>query len=388
MLDKHFHDGTITVQSSSSPVGDLDAKTFHRQLSAPEARYDLVVLGGGCCGLRAAIEAAARGKHVALVEPNSKIHGLPTGGHSKCLREAALEGAKTWAEAAAAVQVAATNAQREAARLLRTYHVAVLHGKGSFVNERKCLYTPAGDAAPTEIEADAIIIATGSRSNRFPPADFSLPGVYDSDTIWNIDRIPEVMVVQGSGIIGVEYSLIFAMLGSKVTLVDAFPAFLPMLDGTLQQQCKETLAQSGVQVILSTPFKSVEAAPGSTTDMPAIRIDLGETVLECDTLLSACGRFGNVADLGLEKLESAGLQVKGRGKLIAVNENCFTGCGRIYAIGDCADGSMGLATMGQMQAVRAVRDLYSVSGLASTEKRSEVKPFAIWTIPEIAWAGI
>jgi len=87
-------------------------------------------------------------------------------------------------------------------------------------------------------------------------------------------------------------------------------------------------------------------------------------------------------------LESKGLVTLPRPKLIQVDDNGYTGCAGIYACGDCATGSIGLATMGQSQAIRAVRLMFSKSGLMASEKKKEVKPSGVWTIPEIAWAGI
>merc|ERR1711871_715206 len=132
----------------------------------------------------------------------------------------------------------------------------------------------------------------------------------------------------------------FSMLGSKVIVCDAFPAFLPMLDKDLRDACKKNLDDRGIEVLMSTPFKSTEAGDGSTPEKPKIRIDIGDRILECDALLGATGRSGSTGGLGLEALEAEGLKI-GRGKLIQVDDNGYTGCGKIYAAGDCATGSMG-----------------------------------------------
>jgi len=107
----------------------------------------------------------------------------------------------------------------------------VIKGRGTIVDENTVRVTMAnGSTGGVQLSTGAIIIATGSKSNRFPPTNFDLPGVYDSDTIAKLDRVPKRMVIQGAGIISIEYALIFARLGTHVTVVDAFPAFLPMLD--------------------------------------------------------------------------------------------------------------------------------------------------------------
>merc|ERR1719277_1870659 len=107
---------------------------------------------------------------------------------------------------------------------------------------------------------------------------------------------------------------------------------------------------------MKTMFEKVEALPGSTDEDPQLRITLsGGRVLDCDCLLSATGRYGCSAGLGLEKLEDEGLKI-GRGFFIQTDEVGFTGCGRIYAAGDVPAGN--LATIAQSQAVKAIRHAY------------------------------
>merc|ERR1719264_1454816 len=118
---------------------------------------------------------------------------------------------------------------------------------------------------------------------------------------------------------------------------------------------------------MGMPFKSVVAEPRSTKEHPALRIDAGERTFGCDCLLSACGRIGNSQNIGVECLVPKGLKLAARGKLIEVDENGYTGVANVYAAGDVATGSMGLATMGQNQAARAVRKLYSEARLSKTE---------------------
>jgi len=386
--------GTDVVADPKPDRAEMEARRASRtplrlmqRMSSCDS-YELIVLGAGPVGLRAAQEAASRGKRVALIDPKAVLTGAPTGAHSKCLREAVLHGAKTWAEVQEQVASTTKLASSAAARTIRTFHISVMKGTGSIVDEGKIRFQAPGEEDRV-LQTEAILICTGSKSNRFPPTKFDIPGVYDSDTIWGIDRIPKSLVVQGAGIVSVEYALIFAKLGSKVKVIDAFDVFLPMIDVSLQESCRAMLEKNGVEVIMGTPFKSVDAVEGSTTEAPAIRIDVGERgVFECDCLLSACGRHGNTTGIGIENLAEKGVKVAARGKLIEVDDNGWTGFAKVYAAGDCATGSMGLATMGTAQGTRAARAMFTQAAFVSTEKKKDVKPFGVWTIPEIAWAGI
>lgn len=348
--------------------------------------FDLVVLGGGPAGLKAATDAAGRGRRVALVEPKQVIDGAPTGSHSKALRQAVLKGAKSWADCQQILDETISAAQEAASRQMKTFHLSQLWGYGCIVDEQTVRFTPVHGGEAQTLTTEAIIIATGSKSNRFPPTNFDLPGVYDSDTIWGIDRVPKKLVVQGAGVISVEYALIFAKLGSQVLMVDAFPEFLPMVDSDLKEACRANLLANGVEIVMNTPFKSVTSAPASEPGLPGISVAFSGRVVQCDCLLAACGRHGNTYNFGIESLVPKGVRIN-RGKFIEVDDNGYTGVGKVYAVGDCATGAMGLATMGQAQAARAVRALYSAVALQHGKKLRSTKPFAVWTVPELAWAG-
>merc|ERR1719215_983941 len=174
--------------------------------------FDLLVLGAGPAGVKAAVEAASRGVRVGLIDLKASITGVPTGAHSKCLREAALSGAKDWAEVSEITMSAMKAALAATQRQLKTFFVEVMHGEGVLEDASSLTFTPFTGDAPRRLTFDTLVLATGSKSNRFPPVNFDLPGTYDSDTITKIDRLPEHLVVQGAGIIGLEYALIFKKL--------------------------------------------------------------------------------------------------------------------------------------------------------------------------------
>jgi len=161
------------------------------------------------------------------------------------MREAVMHGAKTWQEVEAVLKNATKLTASAATNDLLTNRVEVLQGQGSVTGERSMTVTPLeADGEVKELNFDALVIATGSKSNRFPPVKFDLPGVYDSDTIANIKRVPKTMVIQGAGIIGLEYGQIFAGLGTKVTIIEMFDQMVPMLDVSLQDACRRPASKS------------------------------------------------------------------------------------------------------------------------------------------------
>lgn len=356
----------------------------HRIATREEDRFNLIVLGAGPVGVKAAVEAASRGQRVALLDPSDLIHGAPTGAHSKCLREAAVAGVSSWDKVEHIVKRACENAHHQTMRELKTFHVELLRGAGTVHNSSQVDFKPSNGGSSRHLAFDALVIATGSKANRFPPVNFDMPGVFDSDTIWGLSRLPRKVVVQGAGIIGLEYAMIFAKFGAEVTVVEVADKVVPMMDVALQEACKASLRKFGIQIHLKTPIKSMQAAEDHTPEAPSLLVDIGSYVVPCDCILSACGRHGNTQGLGLEVLKPLGLKV-GRGKFLEVDENGWTGVAKIYAAGDVAGAN--LASAGQAQALRVARTLFG-SGMSAGEKVKVHKPMGVWTIPEIGWAGL
>ncbi|CAK9102028.1 Soluble pyridine nucleotide transhydrogenase (STH) (NAD(P)(+) transhydrogenase [B-specific]) [Durusdinium trenchii] len=345
--------------------------------------YDLLVLGCGPAGVTAALEAASRGLHVAVLEPLRKPTGAPTGAYSKCIREAVMDKKWTWPEIHQMVQQITLNANRNTMRMLRVFHVEVLHGSAEFLDATTVQLNPSdakGAAEPRRLSASAVVVATGSRANRLPMIDFELPGVFDSDTISQLDFIPKSMVVQGGGIIGLEYANMFAKLGAKVVVVEFMENILQMLDCDLKAALLTDLASNKVEILLKTGITGVKSLDGGVRGKPYLVVETTNGSFRCEALLSAVGRCGSTDGLQLERI---GIKI-GRGKMIQVDENQYTGVGKIYAVGDVAGGN--LATIGQAQAVRAVRKMFG-SGQYTLQDKA-VKPYTVWTIPEISWAGV
>ncbi|MEP0773439.1 MAG: Si-specific NAD(P)(+) transhydrogenase [Acidobacteriota bacterium] len=359
--------------------------------------YDVVILGGGPAGERAAIQAARAHKRVALVERQHVVGGtrinwgtIP----SKTLRESALFVASLTrhklhgirCEMAAEVTVAELMyrerlvVQRELELVnasLARYAVEVIHGHGRFEDPHTVAVLGKDGMARLRLRGEVIVIATGTRPNRPPQVPFDGERVFDSDTILALPRVPRSMIVLGAGVIGVEYASIFAALGLEVTLIDTRPQLLPYLDREMAALLERELRRLGIILIHDDHFAAIESCAG-----PPARVCCstrrGER-LEADVLLYCVGRDGNTDDLGLANI---GLQPNQYG-LLTVNENFQTAIPHIYAVGDVI-GYPALASTSMEQGRQAIRHAFGIPG---PRGRTEELPFAIYSIPEVAFIG-
>ncbi|MBC8135034.1 MAG: FAD-dependent oxidoreductase, partial [Fibrella sp.] len=224
--------------------------------------YDLIVIGSGPAGEQGAVQAAAFGKRVALIEKESHLGGaaantgtLP----SKTLRETALYlsgfrqrglyGIEANLREQATVQdflrreraVKETERRRIGANL-HAYDITVFKGAASFTDP----HTVRVDTDGGTLTADHFLIATGSRPFRPEPYPFEDACVYDSDEILSLERIPESLIVVGAGVIGCEYACIFAALGTRVTLLEARPQLLAFLDDEMVAVLQNRMEHLGV----------------------------------------------------------------------------------------------------------------------------------------------
>ena len=361
------------------------------------AHYDVVVLGCGPAGERAAIQAARAGRRVAVVERAHVVGGnrvnwgtIP----SKTLRESALffhqltrlrlHGIRY--EVSPEVTVA-DFMQRERAVVQREldlinqslgrYAVEVVRGHARFAGPHAVAVTPPAGAEIRTLTADFFVIATGSRPNRPDDVPFDGETVFDSETILQLPRMPKTMTVLGAGVIGIEYASIFAALGIQVTLVDTREKTLPYLDREIVGVLEGELAALGVQTLCAERYASIQRQNG---DPPRVRcLTQSGRTLDSDVLLYCVGRDGNTNDVGLGTL---GIK-PGRYGLLEVNESYQTSHPHIYAVGDVI-GFPALASTSMEQGRQAMRHAFSIPG---PQGRAEVLPFAIYSIPELAYVG-
>jgi NAD(P) transhydrogenase len=359
--------------------------------------YDLVVIGSGPAGEKGAAQVAYYGKKVALVEsaPHLGGAGINTGTvPSKTLRETALyfsglrqrglygidyslkEGL-TVDDFMYRKAIVIENERELIAANLDRHGIRVYWGQGALTSAHTVRVTTGqgADAQVNELEADVILLATGSHPRHPDGLPFDGRLVYDSDSILAMQRIPKSMVVIGGGIIGCEYASIFTALGVSVTLVERGDRLLPFVDEEIAGRLQTQLEQLGLRFLFNDTLTGVEPQGDH------VRVPLKSgTVLEADVSLIAQGRLGNVQGLGLE---AAGVKLTSRG-LVEVNEQFQTSVPNIYAAGDVI-GFPSLASVAMEQGRVAMVHAFN---LVYKEHVSPIMPLSVYTIPEISMVGL
>jgi NAD(P) transhydrogenase len=358
-----------------------------------EFDYDLVVIGSGPAGEKGAVQAAYFGKRVAVIEraPQPGGASVHTGTlPSKTLRETALflaghrqralYGVSLDVEPDIAVQrmIARKDTIRaaEVERIhwnLDRHGVELIRGSARFLDAHRVEVAMADERR--ELSARFILVATGSRPHRPADIDFSHPRIDDSDSILHIETLPRRMAVVGGGVIGCEYTAMFAELGVEVILVDTRPGILPFLDSDVTAVLIESFREAGVQVHLSARVTSVV----TSDEHVAITLGSGEQVI-VDRLLYAAGRSGATAGLDLE---AAGVAVTERGH-IRVDHEFRTTAPSVLAAGDIV-GFPGLASVSMEQGRVAVCHAF---GFDYKQDVSSLLPYGIFTIPEVSSVGL
>lgn len=354
--------------------------------------YDLVVIGIGPAGEKAAAQAAYFGKRVAAIEraPEPGGAGTHTGTvPSKTLREAAmyLSGYRSREMYGIAVELERTATlpmlmSRKAAIVaseslrirenLARHGVDCLHGHARFVDAHTV--EVANGASAHRVTGEVILIATGSRPARPAQIDFGDPCIHDSDEILEIERIPASLTILGGGVIGCEYACMFAALGVRVTLVDARDALLTFLDREMVDHLAASMRRMGIEMRLGLKWTRVARSPEGISTRFA---DGSEIATE--QLLYAAGREGRTAELNLA---AVGIQPDGRGYL-AVNARYQTSVPHILAAGD-AIGFPALAATSMEQGRVAVCRAF---GFEYKQAVAELLPYGIYTIPEVSALG-
>ncbi|MFI0350907.1 Si-specific NAD(P)(+) transhydrogenase [Actinomadura sp. 9N407] len=354
--------------------------------------FDLLVLGSGPGGQRAAIAAAKLGRNVAIVDRRTMMGGvcINTGTiPSKTLREAVLyltglnqrelygqsyrvKDEITVADLGMRTQHVIGREVDVIRSQLARNRVTVLAGTGHFLDPHT-VGIGDGEDREQKVTADKIVIATGTRPARPDTVEFDDRTVIDSDGMINMERIPETMVVVGAGVIGIEYASMFAALGTKVTVVERRERMLDFADLEVVEALKYHLRDLAVTFRFRETVASVERmAHGALTILES-----GKRI-PADTVMYSAGRHGMTEDLGLE---AAGLAADRRGR-IKVDEHYRTEVPHIYAVGDVI-GFPALAATSMEQGRLAAHDACG----EPVHAMPELQPIGIYTIPEISFVG-
>jgi NAD(P) transhydrogenase len=351
--------------------------------------YDLLVIGSGPAGQKAAIQAAKLGRRAAIVERQTiggvsvNLGTIP----SKTLREAvvyltglsqrAMYGESYRVKDEITVEDLELRTRHVVEReidivrnQLARNHVHVVTGIARFVDPHTVAISGAEER---RISAEKIVIATGTRPHRPAAVEFDEKTILDSDGLLLMDRIPRSLVVVGAGIIGIEYASMFAALGSKVTVVEKRHRLLDFVDAQIAEGLQYHLRDLGVVFRFSETVTAVERHGDATMTV----LESGKKI-PADAVLYAAGRQGETADLDLGH---AGLEVDERGR-IEVGPDFRTAVGHIYAAGDVIGWPSLAATSMEQGRLAAAHALDQPS-----HGMSELLPFGIYTIPEISYVG-
>jgi NAD(P) transhydrogenase len=353
--------------------------------------YDVLVIGSGPGGQKAAIAAAKLGRRAAVVERQRMLGGvcINTGTiPSKTLREAVLYltglnmrelyGQNYRVKEDITVQDLLSRTQHVIGREIEVVRgqlhrngVHLLQGTGRFLDPHTVAVS--GDHGERKVTGAVVVIATGTTPARPAAVEFDERRVLDSDGILTLADIPRSLVVVGAGVIGIEYASMFAALGSRVTVVEQRDRMLDFCDSEVVEALKFHLRDLSVSFRFGEKVSSVEAGDRGTVTTLAS----GKRI-PADTVMYSAGRQGATGGLGLD---AAGLAADARGR-IAVDEHFRTSVPHIYAVGDVI-GFPALAATSMEQGRLAA---YHACGEPANSLIA-LQPIGIYTIPEISYCG-
>ena len=357
-------------------------------------RYDVVIIGAGPGGYVAAIRAAQLGFRTACIESRGSLGGTCL--NIGCIPSKALlqssekftEAGHSFAEHGVKVgdisldlgammsrkDKVVTTLTRGVEFLFRKNKIDWLKGKARIAAPGRIVLT-GSDGGAHEIEANSIIIATGSDSTRLPGIDIDEKRIVSSTGALSLDRVPKRLVVIGGGYIGLELGSVWQRLGARVTVVEVLDHIVPNMDRELGSALQRVLARSGIEFMLSTKLAGI----GERQDGLVLELEgTGRQTLAADVVLVSVGRRPYTDGLGLEEVGVA----RDQGGRIIVDDGFATNVSGIYAIGDVIPGPM-LAHKAEEEGIALVERL---AGQKSHVDYDAV-PAVIYTWPEVASVG-
>ena len=363
--------------------------------------FDVVVIGAGVAGYAAAIRSAQLGLRTACIDKSSSKTGQPLYGGT-CLNwgcipsKALLDASHKFVEArdnlgdfgittqGVKIDVPTMIAHKNAvvgkltsglAGLFKSNGVEMLHGTGKLLAGNIVAFS-GHDGSSRELAAANVILAPGSVPVQIPPTPLTDDLIVDSTGALDFQSVPPRLGVIGAGVIGLELGSVWSRLGAKVTVLEALPDFLPMLDRRLAREALKIITGQGLDVRLGT------RVTGSKIEHGAVTVEYtdkdGAATITVDKLIVAVGR--RPLTQGLLAADS-GVALDERG-FICVNDFCATDVPNIFAVGDAVRGPM-LAHKGAEEGVMAAE---RIAG-KKPQVNYECVPSVIYTHPEIAWVG-
>ena len=336
-------------------------------------KTDIIIIGSGPGGYRAAGYALQQGKQVVIIE-KAEAGGtclnsgcIPT----KCLAHDAEANASDFPAAAERKRNVMNQLRQGIEQLLSAPGITLVRGEATFKDAR----TVTVDGI--DYEADDIIIATGSSSKMPPVEGIDNPRVITSTEALNFQTLPAEIVIIGAGVIGMEFASILSRFGAKVSVIEYLKECLPVIDKDIAKRVRKQIEKlQGVTFYMDSAVKAI-----NDNEVVFVNNKNGkETRLECPAcpVLIATGRKPNIEGLNLE---AAGVEYSPKG--ITVNDNMLTSVPHIYAVGDVTGRQM-LAHAATFMGFRAVN---AIVGKAD-KIRFDIMPSAIFTYPEAAAVGL
>lgn len=353
-------------------------------------KYDIIVIGSGPGGYVAAIRASQLGKKVAIVE-KAELGGvclnwgcIPTKAllksaqvFSYCKNAAhygvAVEGEvkPDFEKIVARSRTVAETMSKGVAFLMKKNNIDILTGWGRLAGEGKV------EVDGTMYEADAVILATGARPRQMPFMAVDGEHIISSKEALTLPRLPQSMIVVGSGAIGSEFACLYASLGVKVTVVEYMPQMMPLEDEEVAKAMERSFRKMRATVLASTTVKAVRVEDG------ICHVDIegkkGAETLQAEVVLSAVGVKSNIENIGLEEM---GIAVE-RDKVV-VDEHYQTSARGVYAIGDII-ATPALAHVASAEAIHCVEH---ICGLEPDAVDYSTIPSCVFTTPEVASVGM
>ena len=319
------------------------------------SKVDLIIIGAGPGGYRAAEYAAKKGLKVVIFE-GSEVGGtcLNVG----CIPTKTYVHSSTFDEARERMAAVVAQLRQGVEGILSFPNITLVREKGVFTDAHTI-----GDYT-----ADNIIIATGSETKWLPIKGMDDPRVVDSTGLLNLETLPKRLAIIGAGVIGMEFASIFNRFGSEVTVIEYLKECLPALDSDIAKRLRKYLEKQGVTFKMKTAVENIAD-------------------IDADVILMATGRKPRTEGLGLETLgitlaPNGAIPVDDNYQVISCSSPLAPCPSHLYAIGD-VNGKQMLAHAAEMQAIHAVNHILG----KKDNIRFDVMPAAIFTTPEAACVG-